>query len=87
MNSWLAAGRRPLVADGGYARELATVRPGTLTLVDVRPEPLGAAIATALADPDSTWLGQEVSTRPHLDDAAAAYARWWRETRDEAVGA
>ena len=28
VNSWIAAGRRPLVRDGAYAREMAALRPG-----------------------------------------------------------
>ncbi|MBL7261327.1 glycosyltransferase [Paractinoplanes lichenicola] len=75
LATWIAAGRRPLVADGRYTREMAELRPGTVRLVD--PDRLGVAIAEALADPDSTWLAADAVTRPHLDDTAAAYLRWW----------
>lgn len=75
--TWIAAGRRPLVVDGRYAREMAALRPATMRLV--APEGLAEAIADALADPASTWLAEGAVTRPHLDDTAAAYLRWWKE--------
>lgn len=77
LATWIAAGRRPLVADGRYAREMAALRPGTVRLVP--PDRLAEAIAGALADPASTWLAADAVTRPHLDDTAAAYLRWWKE--------
>ena len=76
--TWVAAGRRPLVVDGRYAREMAALRPATLRLF--APDRLTEAVADALADPASTWLGPDAVTRPHPDDTAAAYLRWW--TRD-----
>ena len=75
LATWIAAGRRPLVVDGRYTREMAALRPGTVHLV--APGELAAAIAAALADPASTWLAANAVTRPHLDDTAAAYLRWW----------
>jgi glycosyltransferase involved in cell wall biosynthesis len=75
LATWIAAGRRPLVIDGRYPREMAALRPGTVGLV--APGGLPAAIARALADPASTWLTAGAVTRPHLDDTAAAYLRWW----------
>ncbi|MGX6607344.1 hypothetical protein ACWKSP_35245 [Micromonosporaceae bacterium Da 78-11] len=80
LTTWLAAGRRPLVVDGRYAREMAALRPGTVRLV--APDRLTEAVADALTDPASTWLAPGTVTRPHLDDTAAAYLRWW--TRDMA---
>lgn len=77
LATWIAAGRRPLVVEGRYTREMAALRPGTVHLV--APDELPTAIAEALADPSSTWLAADAVTRPHLDDTAAAYVRWWRE--------
>ncbi len=77
LATWIAAGRRPLVADGRYAREMAALRPSTVRLVP--PDRLAEAVADALADPGSTWLAADAVTRPHLDDTAAAYLRWWTE--------
>lgn len=75
LATWIAAGRRPLVTDGRYTREMAGLRPGTVHLV--APGQLPAALAAALADPASTWLAADAVTRPHLDDTAEAYLRWW----------
>ena len=75
LATWIAAGRRPLVAEGRYTREMAALRPATLRLV--APDRLAEAVADALADPASTWLAAGAVTRPHLDDTADAYLRWW----------
>lgn len=75
LATWIAAGRRPLAVDGRYTREMAALRPGTVHVF--APGELTAAIAGALADPASTWLADDAVTRPHLDDTAAAYLRWW----------
>lgn len=75
LATWIAAGRRPLVIDGRYTREMAALRPATVHLV--APDRLAEAITAALADPASTWLPPHAVTRPHLDDTAAAYLRWW----------
>lgn len=75
--TWIAAGRRPLVPDTRYSREMATLRPGTLTLYP--DDGLAAAIAAALADPASTWLDDDARTLPGLDEVADAYAAWWAE--------
>ncbi|GAB2615078.1 hypothetical protein Aab01nite_27300 [Paractinoplanes abujensis] len=71
LATWIAAGRRPLVVESRYTREMASLRPGTVHLV-----PAGE-LAAALADPGPTWLAEDAVTRPHLDDTAAAYLRWW----------
>ena len=71
IGSWLAAGRRPLVADGPWVQELLTRCPGVV--VPVSPDDLADAIDAARADPDSTWLADrdvgpgvvEVSRRLH----------------------
>lgn len=83
LNSWLAAGRRPLVRDGSYAREMAALRPGTLTTY--RDEDLADALATALDaapdDPASTWLGPGADLRPGPAEVVAAYRAWWAGVR------
>jgi hypothetical protein len=75
IGSWVAAGRRPLVADSRYARELELLRPGTITRYD--PAHLGAAITGVLTGQISTWLERGTTTAPHLRDTAGAYLRWW----------
>jgi hypothetical protein len=77
LATWIAAGRRPLAAEGRYTREMASLRPGTVRLVP--PGGLAEAIAEALADPATTWLAPDAVTRPHPGDTAAAYLRWWTE--------
>ena len=77
MTAWIAAGRRPLVPDSRASRELAELRPGTLTLV--ADGDLPTAVARAFDDPDSTWLAPSAVTRPDLADTAEAYLRWWAE--------
>ncbi len=73
--TWLGHGRRPLVPDTAYARELAEQWPGTLTLYDPdRPGDLRAAIERARADPGSTWLTPGTPAGPSVAATAAAYA-------------
>jgi hypothetical protein len=75
INTWIALGRRPLVVDSRYAREIDALRPGTIRICD--PAALPGAIADALADPSRTWLGTGTDTRPHLPDVARRYLDWW----------
>ena len=77
LNSWIAAGRRPLVPDGPYTREMETLRPHTLTRYP--PGGLAAAIEGARLRPDTTWLPADATLRPDLDDVAAAYLAWWAD--------
>lgn len=83
QNSWIAAGRRPLVRDGAYAREMADLRPGTTTLVT--DAGLASAVAAALADPASTWLPAGVDVTPGPAEVAEAYRRWWRGVAEAAA--
>lgn len=78
INSWLAAGRRPLVRDSAYAREMARLRPGTLDLypASTSPAPLAEHLAARLARPRTGRVPQ-LSLRPHLEDVAASYRHWW----------
>ena len=79
---WAELGRRPLVVETVYSREMAVLRPGTLTLVASGPgdDPVAAladAIERAHRDPASTVLPSGHPIGPSLDDAAAAYLAWW----------
>lgn len=73
--TWLVAGRRPLVIDSRYTREMLELRPGTMTLFDAGR--MDAAISKALADPASTVLDPDVDTAPTLTDTVGSYLRWW----------
>jgi hypothetical protein len=75
LNSWIAAGRRPLVRDGAYAREMAALRPGTVTLFD--DATLVPCLDAALRRPTSTWTSPAADLGPRLEDTAAAYRAWW----------
>jgi len=75
LNSWIAAGRRPLVRDGAYAREMAALRPGTVTLFD--DASLVPRLDAALRRPTSTWTSPAADLGPRLEDTAAAYRAWW----------
>lgn len=76
LNSWLAAGRRPLVRTGTYAREVADLRPGSLRLFS--DDGLATAIARALDEPSSTWLAPGTDLRPGPAAVGEAYAAWWQ---------
>ena len=77
IGSWIAAGRRPLVTESRYAREIDALRPGTIRRVE--PDCLAEAIAEAIGDPQQTWVAPGTDTRPHLRDVAQAYLRWWAQ--------
>jgi hypothetical protein len=75
IGSWLAAGRRPLVADSSYAREIEQLRPGTIRRY--QPDRLAAPLADALADPASTWLAPDAELKPGRTEVGATYLDWW----------
>ena len=75
MLDWVEAGRRPLVADSRYAREMQLLRPDTIALYD--PADLSTRIAEAWREPSRTWLASEISLAPTLVDVAEAYLAWW----------
>ncbi|WP_051706175.1 hypothetical protein [Nocardioides aequoreus] len=77
LNSWLAAGRRPLVRVGTYTREMGRLRPGTTTPFESGR--LVAPLAAALADPGRTWLDQGTDLRPGPRETVAAYRAWWAD--------
>ncbi len=73
LNSWIAAGRRPLVADGPYTRELAEDCPGLVTVYP--PGGFADAARAVLADPALSWLEVGPPVERHEASVAAAYAR------------
>lgn len=80
--TWLAHGRRPLVAAGAYAEELDSRWPGSIQLYEPdQPEALGAAIGQALADPSLTVLAAGVPTGPSMDEVAGAYRAFFESVR------
>lgn len=75
VNSWVAAGRRPLVRRSRYAEEVERLRPGCHVLW--RDDELADHLAAALADPASTRLAGP-PPGPDLATVGAAYGAWWR---------
>ncbi len=73
INSWIAAGRRPLVPRGRYVEEMEANSPGALWIHENSVESLAAAMAEALLHPDRTWQQHDVVTYPTLEQAAALY--------------
>lgn len=73
IGSWLSAGRRPLVPDVPYTRELADRCPGAVTTYPPTLAGLAAAFTCAAADPAGTWLAGDVELGPSSDAVAGAY--------------
>ncbi len=71
LNTWAAAGRRPIVLRGGYADELDARLPGAVVLADS----LDVAIQVALDNPGSTWLQPSTVLGPTWTQAAEAHLR------------
>lgn len=69
IGSWLEAGRRPIVRDGAWARELEERCPGSLVLT--AEGGLSAAIGRAMSDRARTWLG-DTAIGPGRSEVAAA---------------
>lgn len=74
IGSWIAAGRRPLVVDSPYARELAARAPRAVTIY--QPAELAARLRQALDEPRSTWRDEQVEIQGTAE-VAAAYRRFW----------
>jgi len=72
INTWIEAGRRPLVAEGSYTREFADRYPGAVHLY--RPGRLPALIEAVLAEPDLSWLPAPAPAFLTGPDTARAYA-------------
>jgi glycosyltransferase involved in cell wall biosynthesis len=67
--TWIAAGRRPLVADGRYTREVDALRPGCVTRF--------TDLADAIRDAGDTWLAPDADTGPDDAAMAAMYRDFW----------
>lgn len=75
LNSWLAAGRRPLVADSPYVREIAERNAGALWVYDNCHEGLSTALRAALDQPTSTWAPPGAALVPTADQVAVRYSQ------------
>lgn len=76
VNTWVAHGRRPLVPDSPYSRELDARAKGSVVIYDAdEPGALRHAIAAALADPSLTWVAPGTVSGPSVDDVGRLYRR------------
>lgn len=76
ITTWNAHGRRPLVPDSPYTRELEQRTPGCVRRYDADdPGALRAEITAALADPARTRLPDDAQPPPSLDAVAQQYRR------------
>ena len=83
--TWIGHGRRPLVPDSAYGRELAERAPGTVTLYSTDgSDGLRAAIEVALSEPASTRISDDVWLGPGPAEVAAAYLRHFAGCRPPA---
>ncbi|WP_411700838.1 hypothetical protein [Conyzicola sp.] len=73
---WAELGRRALVIDSRYSREMEALRPGSIDVF--RPDQLAEKLEAAWRDPQSTWLAPSTTLSPTLDDVAGEYRAWWR---------
>jgi len=80
INSWIAAGRRPLVPSGRYVSELGRRLPGSVQLYE--PGRLRGAVEAAIDDPALTWLSPGTVVGPTTPSAAAMYLTWLRARAD-----
>ncbi|MFT4395236.1 hypothetical protein ACLTEW_09915 [Gordonia lacunae] len=78
INSWISAGRRPLVPRTAYTDELAARSPGVLTMHANDDLALRAAIESAFANPASTWIDSAVTPSPTAADVGRTHERLLR---------
>lgn len=86
INTWIAHGRRPLVPDSPYSREIATNRPGTVTVYDPDDATeLASLILRARTDPDLTWITPETAVGPTSHQVATSYRHHFAGCAHEAA--
>lgn len=74
LNTWAAAGRRPVTTDSAYTREIEHDRPGSLLLAEEAD--LAGQLRRLLDDPAVT---RREPPPPGLDELGRGYADAWRE--------
>ncbi|MET0863025.1 MAG: hypothetical protein ABWZ98_01695 [Nakamurella sp.] len=77
INSWIAAGRRPLVPAGRYVTELEQRLPGSVWIY--QPGELRATISAAVGQPENTVLPADFPVGPTTDLVAGRYLTWLRQ--------
>lgn len=76
INSWIAAGRRPLVPAGRYVAELDQRIPGAVWIY--QPGELRRQIERATVHPELTWLPTGLDVGPTTPMVAGQYLDWLR---------
>ncbi|MET3806542.1 glycosyltransferase involved in cell wall biosynthesis [Nakamurella sp. UYEF19] len=74
INTWIAAGRRPLVVSSRYSRELDERMPGSVVLYE--PGQLRSMVESVLTGTTSTRLPVAFRPHPDTDEVARRYLRW-----------
>lgn len=74
INSWLAAGRRPLAPANRYTGEMLARNPDALELYPDTEAGLRATLKRAIDEPERTWLPASAVLTPTAAEAAAQYA-------------
>lgn len=74
INTWIGAGRRPLVLASRYSRELHDRMPGSVLLYDQGQ--LRSRVQAVLAEPSSTRLPATFRPQPDVEEIAGRYLRW-----------
>jgi len=83
INTWIAAGRRPLVPVNRYTLEHAERHPGTLTPYPDTDDGLRAALRHAVEQPDSTWIAADARSGSPTRAATELYARLLSRWHDD----
>ncbi|ORI16539.1 hypothetical protein [Rhodococcus sp. 1168] len=73
INTWISAGRRPLVPRTRYIEELNRRSPGVLTMYENVDGALDAALATATENPADTWTHHSVVPSSSPAEVANTY--------------
>ncbi|MBJ7289200.1 hypothetical protein [Williamsia sp.] len=73
INTWIEAGRRPLVPHNRYTAEIEANSPGALWLHGDSVDDLRDAIARAAAEPELTWVADDVVVFPTSEQVGAMY--------------
>ena len=85
INSWIAAGRRPLAPAGRYVAELDQRIPGAVWIY--QPGDLRRTVERAVAHPELTWLPTGLDVGPTTTMVAGRYLDWLRQLTTASDGA
>ncbi len=84
INTWIAAGRRPLLPASRYTQELQDRMPGSVRVY--QPGQLRMSVESALHDPALTHLPVDFRAHPGRREVASRYLQLLRSTAGMAAG-